>query len=60
MCAPGKWRAYLEKPDGSIELIKEYATKPSLRVLSTEVREESLKRYGIFNDRFAPGFGGRL
>ncbi|KAG5177821.1 immunophilin [Tribonema minus] len=58
---PAPWTAYLEKPDSSVEVLCEYKDgKPSLRELSGSVREESLRRYAIFNDRFAPGFGGRL
>lgn len=56
-CYPGPWQAYLEKPDNSVELVKSYKTKPLLRDVATEVREESLKRYGISNDRW---FSGRL
>ena len=57
---PGKWQAYLEKPDGDVELLKEYDSKPKLGDVSKEVREESFKRYAMFNDRFAKGFGGRI
>lgn len=58
--APGQWQAWLEKPDGSVELLKAYADRPSLREISSFIREESFSRYGIFNDRYAPGFGERL
>jgi hypothetical protein len=37
---PGNWEAHLEKPDGSTELLESYKTKPSLRDVSTLVREE--------------------
>jgi hypothetical protein len=57
---PGKWQAYIERPDGTCELLQEFATKPSLRDAATLVREESFKRYAIFNDRWSQGFGGRL
>jgi len=54
---PGPWEAYLEKPDGTVELLESYKTKPSLRDVSTLVRDESFKRYAINNDRW---MGGRL
>lgn len=57
---PGKWLAYLEKPDGSVELLRTYDTKPLLREVANEVREESFKRYSIMNDRWSKGFGERL
>ena len=57
---PGPWQAYLERPDGSVELLKSYPNKPLLRDIATEVREESFKRFAIFNDRWSKGFGGRL
>mmetsp|Transcript_1835 Transcript_1835/g.2639 ORF Transcript_1835/g.2639 Transcript_1835/m.2639 type:complete len:289 (+) Transcript_1835:75-941(+) len=57
---PGNWEAYIEKPDGSCELLESYKTKPLLREVSTLVREESFKRYAINNDRWTQGFGGRL
>jgi Domain of unknown function (DUF1995) len=57
---PGPWLAYLEKPDGKVELLKSYATKPELNAVATLVREESFKRYAINNDRWTPGFGERL
>jgi hypothetical protein len=40
---PGAWEAYLEKPDGSVELLKSYKNKPELREVATLVREESFK-----------------
>jgi len=57
---PGPWQAYLEKPDGGVELLKSYSSKPSLRDCATLVREESFKRFAINNDRWTQGFGGRL
>jgi hypothetical protein len=57
---PGPWEAYLETPNGGVELLTSYKTKPSLRDVSAAVREESFKRYAIFNDRYSPGFGERL
>ncbi len=57
---PGPWKAYLEKPDGSVELMQTYKTKPQLNEVATLVREESFKRYAINNDRWSPGFGERL
>lgn len=57
---PGPWEAYIEKPDGSVELLKTYKQKPELREVSALVRDESFKRYAINNDRFSKGFGERL
>lgn len=57
---PGKWQAYLELPNGGVELLEEYRSKPALREVSERVRAESFGRYGLFNDRYAKGFGGRL
>eukprot|EP00978_Attheya_sp_CCMP212_P018988 scaffold52641_cov48-Attheya_sp.AAC.3 len=57
---PGPWEAYLERPDGSTELLKSWKIKPSLKEAATLVREESFKRYSINNDRYSPGFGERL
>lgn len=57
---PGPWQAYLEKPDGTVELLESFAAKPELNKVATLVREESFKRYAINNDRWTPGFGGRL
>ena len=54
---PGPWEAYLEKPDGSLEKLASYTTKPSLNEVATLVREESFRRYAINNDRW---FSGRL
>mmetsp|Transcript_6401 Transcript_6401/g.15173 ORF Transcript_6401/g.15173 Transcript_6401/m.15173 type:complete len:318 (-) Transcript_6401:1133-2086(-) len=52
---PGPWKAYLEKPDGSTELLETYKTKPELRQVAEVVREESFKRYAINNDRWMSG-----
>lgn len=52
---PGPWKAYLEKPDGSTELMKTYKTKPELREVAEVVREESFKRYAVNNDRWMSG-----
>ena len=57
---PGPWKAYLEKPDGTVELLKSYKTKPQLNELAKVVREESFSRYAITNDRWSPGFGERF
>mmetsp|Transcript_98995 Transcript_98995/g.285692 ORF Transcript_98995/g.285692 Transcript_98995/m.285692 type:complete len:293 (+) Transcript_98995:178-1056(+) len=57
---PGPWCAYLERPDGTVELLKSYDKKPELREIATLVREESFQRYAINNDRWTPGFGERL
>lgn len=57
---PGPWQSYLERPDGSVELLGTYKQKPLLQDVATEVREESFKRYAINNDRWTPGFGERL
>jgi hypothetical protein len=50
----------LERPDGKVELLKSYPTKPLLNEVATLVREESFKRYAISNDRWSAGFGERL
>lgn len=52
---PGPWEAYLEKPDGSVELLESYKTKPKLREVAELVRETSFKRYAIGNDRWMSG-----
>ncbi|KAL3772932.1 hypothetical protein ACHAWO_001131 [Cyclotella atomus] len=54
---PGNWEAYLEKPDGTVELLESYKKKPSLREVSELVRDTSFKKYAVFNDRW---MGGRL
>ena len=40
---PGPWEAYLEKPDGALELLKSYKKKPELKEVAALVREESFK-----------------
>lgn len=57
---PGPWEAYIEKPNGSVEMLKSYKQKPELREVSALVRDESFKRYAVNNDRWTPGFGERL
>lgn len=57
---PGPWEAYLEKPDGNVELLKSWKVKPELREAAELVRTESFKRFAINNDRWTSGFGGRL
>lgn len=52
---PGPWKAYLEKPDGTTELLKTYKTKPQLNEVAEIVRDESFKRYAINNDRWMSG-----
>jgi Domain of unknown function (DUF1995) len=52
---PGPWKAYLEKPDGSCELLKTYKTKPQLNEVAEIVRDESFKRFAINNDRWMSG-----
>ena len=49
---PGPWKTYLEKPDGSTELLRTDSKKPELRQIAEVVREESFKRYAIGNDRW--------
>jgi hypothetical protein len=57
---PGKWQGYVEKPDGSVQLLEEYDERPLLREVAEKVRSYSFGKYGVFNDRYAKGFGGRL
>jgi len=57
---PGQWQAYLEKPDGTCELLESYTEKPQLNQVATLVRDESFKRFAINNDRWSAGFGERL
>lgn len=52
---PGPWKAYLEKPDGTTELMETYKTKPELREVAEVVREESFRRYAVNNDRWMSG-----
>lgn len=40
---PGPWEAYLERPDGAVELLESYKQKPELKDVATLVREESFK-----------------
>ncbi len=55
------WRAYLEKPDCSVEVVEEYEKEPKLSTVAKRVREESNSRYGgFYNDRYVRGLGGRL
>lgn len=55
------WRAYLEKPDCSVEIVEEYEKEPKLSTVARRVREESNNRYGgFYNDRYVRGMGGRL
>lgn len=52
---PAGFKVYLDKPDGSVELIKEFdkGYVPKLREVSAVVREESQRRgYAINNDRY--------
>lgn len=57
---PGPWKAYLERPDGTCELLTTFTSKPALNQVAAMVRDESFKRYAINNDRWLKGFGGRL
>jgi len=57
---PGPWQAYLERPDGTVELLRSYKQKPTLKEVAEIVREESFSRYAIYNDRWSKGFGERL
>ncbi|GAB0494473.1 hypothetical protein MMPV_005767 [Pyropia vietnamensis] len=63
---PGPWEVWLETPptadlpSGSVELLSATAAKPRLGDVSKALRGVSLNRFGIFNDRWAKGFGGRL
>lgn len=57
---PGPWSAYLEKPDGSTELLASFKEKPQLNEVAKMVRDESFQRFAIGNDRWSPGFGERL
>lgn len=52
---PHEFKVYLDKPDGSVELIKEFKGEvvPKLREVSSIVREESQRRgYAVLNDRY--------
>lgn len=63
---PGPWEVWLEtpptatSPSGSVEMLSATAAKPRLGDVSKALRGVSLNRFGIFNDRWAKGFGGRL
>lgn len=63
---PGPWEVWLEtpptaaSPSGGVEMLSATAAKPRLGDVSKALRGVSLNRFGIFNDRWAPGFGGRL
>lgn len=58
---PGPWKAYLENPDMSVEVVGEFEGLPKLGEVAKVVREESNNRYGgFYNDRYVRGFGGRL
>lgn len=59
-CYPGPWQALVERPDGSVQILQTYDKRPLLRDASKVVREYSFKKFAIFNDRYAKGFGGRL
>jgi len=54
------WISYLERPDGSVEVLETRTNRPSLGEVSKELRTESFRRYSIYNDRWSPGFGARL
>eukprot|EP00189_Rhodosorus_marinus_P008378 CAMPEP_0184752504 /NCGR_PEP_ID=MMETSP0315-20130426/43614_1 /TAXON_ID=101924 /ORGANISM="Rhodosorus marinus, Strain UTEX LB 2760" /LENGTH=321 /DNA_ID=CAMNT_0027231835 /DNA_START=167 /DNA_END=1132 /DNA_ORIENTATION=- len=54
------WLAYLERPDGSVEILQVSEQRPRLADVSKTLREESFRRYSIYNDRWSPGFGARL
>ncbi|KAJ8903874.1 hypothetical protein NDN08_000407 [Rhodosorus marinus] len=54
------WLAYLERPDGSVEILDVSEQRPRLGDVSKTLREESFRRYSIYNDRWSPGFGARL
>lgn len=57
---PGKWQAVLECPDCSCEVLNTYDYVPRLNEVAKLVRETSNNRFGVTNDRYAKGFGGRL
>ena len=58
---PGGWQAYLETPTGAVELLKDYGqVRPRLGDVAKFVRETSMNKYSIYNDRYAKGFGERL
>ena len=53
--APPPRASQLEKPDGTVEVLARYKTKPKLNEVSELVRTESFKRYAIGNDRWMSG-----
>eukprot|EP00904_Undaria_pinnatifida_P007404 jgi/Undpi1/3794/HiC_scaffold_16.g07163.m1 len=59
---PKPWEATLEKPGGGLEILKKYEDKPLLREAAKLVREESMKKFGMSNDRWTNDkrLGGRL
>jgi len=57
---PNKWEVYLDKPDFTTEKLAVFDEKPKLREASKLTMQESMERYGVNNDRWAAGFGGRL
>jgi len=58
---PNGWQAWIELPDLSVKLLKDWGDeRPSLNQVAGLVRNTSNKQYGVYNDRYAPGFGERL
>ncbi|CAN0030726.1 unnamed protein product [Scytosiphon promiscuus] len=59
---PKPWEALLEKPTGGVEILGKYKDKPLLRNIAKVVRQESMKRFGMSNDRWTndKSLGGRL
>ncbi|CAM9201557.1 unnamed protein product, partial [Hapterophycus canaliculatus] len=49
---PKPWEALLEKPAGGVEVLGKYKDKPLLRNVAKVVRQESMKRFGMSNDRW--------
>ncbi|CAM9842669.1 unnamed protein product [Ectocarpus sp. 12 AP-2014] len=60
--SPKPWEALLEKPGGGLEILGKYNEKPLLRNVAKVVRSESMKRFGMSNDRWTNDkrLGGRL
>jgi len=54
------WHSFLERPDGSLEVLSRSSVRPKLNEVSRNLRDESFRRYSIFNDRWSKGFGARL
>ncbi|GKY95304.1 hypothetical protein MPSEU_000492200 [Mayamaea pseudoterrestris] len=52
---PGPWQAFMERPDGMVELLQSYEKKPQLSEVATLVREESFRRFAVGNDRWMSG-----